>query len=317
MSVRILTDSTAYLPPEDIERYGIRVISLILVEPDRQEEETSIDFGEFYHRLARVDYLPTTAQPSPKLLRAEFERILDEGDECFALFLPSSFSGTFQTAHMVADQIKQERPDARIAIAESCSLCMQQGFAVLAAAECAEAGGSLEDCVAAASDNAQRTRFTFAPRTLTYLERGGRIGRASSLIGGLLKLVPVLTVEQALTTVYSKVRTYPKALMAIKDKLVSDIHLGGGLKRICVHTIAETEQAEAFCKNVIEPLVGFAVRMIPVGPVVGAHVGPAVGIVYETKNAIPPLHNSVLPSLPKVELPKLGHLSEHFGKKEQ
>ncbi|MCL2323969.1 MAG: DegV family protein [Actinomycetia bacterium] len=292
MAVRVLTDSASYIPVDDLERYDIRRFSMILVEGDRQTPELDIDYNEFYAHLAQVDYLPTTSLPSPEEIRGHIEDILAQGHDVLGVFLPSTFSGVFDTYKMVASQMAEEDPSlvGRIDVVDGSSPCMEAGFAALAAAECAQAGGTLPECAAAAEASMARSRFLFAPRTLTYLERGGRIGRASALLGGLLKLVPVLTVEDRYTSTYTKVRTWPKALATIKEKLVADIEASGGLKRICVHYIAEPEEATTFCRNVIEPLVGFEVRVIPIGPVVGAHVGPAVGVVYETLDPIVSLH---------------------------
>ena len=300
MSVRVLTDSASYLPQEDLDRYDIRMFSMILVEGDRQTPEMDIDYDEFYARLENAEYLPTTSLPSPEAMRTHIEAILDEGHDVLGVFLPGTFSGVVSTFTMVAEQMAAEHPElrGRIGVVDGESPCMEEGYAALAAAQCAADGGTLEDCAAAAEASKARSRFLFTPQTLTYLERGGRIGRASALLGGLLKLSPVLTVEDAFTTTYAKVRTFPKALNTMKEKLVSDINASGGLKSICVHYIAEVKEASEFCKEVIEPLVGFPVRVIPIGPVVGAHVGPAVGLVYETVDPIAALHGeSVLERL--------------------
>ncbi|MCL2332109.1 MAG: DegV family protein [Actinomycetia bacterium] len=288
VAVRLLTDSASSIPDEDARAYSIRLVSMVLVDGDRATPEMDLDFDEFYAHLAKIDYLPTTSQPSPELLRSEVMAILNAGDDVLAVFLPRSFSSTYDALSLVIDQIVAESPElrARIALIDSGSVCMQEGYAVLAGAKCAQAGGSMGECVAAVERVKARSRFIFAPRTLTYLERGGRIGRASALLGSLLKLVPILTIEDEVATPFAKVRTYPKALMAIHDKFVADINASGGLKNVCVHFINESTEAVAFCKNVIEPLVGFAVRLIPVTPVVGALVGPAVGLVYETVDPI-------------------------------
>jgi len=276
------------------------MFSMILVEGDRQTPEMDINYNDFYAHLASADYIPTTSLPSPQEMRTHIVSILDEGYDVLGVFLPGTFSGVVATFTMVAEQMMTEDPAlrGRIDVVDGESPCMEEGFAAEAAAQCALEGGSLAECAAAAEASKARSRFLFAPRTLSYLERGGRIGRASALLGGVLKLVPVLTVEDAITTTYAKVRTYPKALITMKEKLIADINASGGLRNICVHYIAEEQEATAFCKNVIEPLVDFTVRVIPIGPVVGAHVGPAIGLVYETVDPIAPLRGeSVLERL--------------------
>jgi len=312
VAVRLLTDSASCIPQEDVDAYGIQVVSMVIVDGDRAIPELGMDLDEFYEHLAQVDYLPTTTQPTPALLHEEFIRILDAGDDVLAVFIPETLSGTGAQVVLTAEHLIAKNPELadRIALVDSCSVCMQQGYAVLAAAQCARDGGTLAECVAAAEATKLRTRFIFAPRGLSYLERGGRIGRASALLGSVLKLVPVLTIEDALATTFSKVRTYPKALMAIKDKFLADVNASGGLKNVCVHFIVESQEAAAFCKNVIEPLVGFAVKLVPASPVVGANVGPAIGLVYETINPIAPLHGgaSMRDRLSDVHLPDFSGL---------
>jgi len=291
VTVRVLTDSVSYLPPEDLNHYDIRMFSMILVEGDQQTPEMDINFDDFYARLDSAEYVPTTSLPSPEEIRAEIMKILDEGHDVLGVFLPGTFSGVVATFKMVAEQLATENPALRghIDVVDGESPCMEEGYAVLAAAQCAQGGGTLAECAAAAEASKARSRFLFTPQTLTYLARSGRMGQATALLGGLLKITPVLTVENAITTTYSKVRTFPKALKTIEEKLIADIKESGGLKSICVHYIAEAKEATAFCRNVIEPLAGFPVRVIPIGPVVGAHVGPAVGVVYETVDPIAPL----------------------------
>jgi len=303
-----MTDSASSIPQEDIKTYDIRIIPMVLVDGDRSFSEDQLDYDEFYAHLAQVDYLPTTSQPSPEQLRILVEDVLDAGDDVLAVLLPEALSGTINTLAFVMDQIAEKRPGTRehMMLIDGESPCMQEGYAVLAGARCAQAGGDLARCAAAVEAAKKRTRFIFAPRTLDYLERGGRIGRASALLGGLLKLVPILTIEDAAAAAYTKVRTYSKALLAIRDKLASDMRNSGGLKEICVHFIVDREQATIFCKNLIEPLVNRVVPLVQVSPVVGANVGPAIGLVYETVDVIAPLRGeSMLSRLSDVRLPDI------------
>jgi len=306
-----MTDSASSIPKEDIETYNLCIIPMVLIDGDRSLSEDTIDYDEFYAHLAQVDYLPTTSQPTPESLRSALLEILDAGNEVLAVLLPKTLSGTIDQLALAMERIADERPETRdhMRLIDGEAPCMQEGYAVLAGAKCAQAGGNLDACAAAVEAAKQRTRFIFAPRSLDYLERGGRIGRASALLGGLLKLVPILTIEEAAASAYTKVRTYPKALITIRDKLASDIKNSGGLKNICVHFIVDTDQARAFCKNLIEPLVNMTVPLVQVSPVVGANVGPAIGVVYETIDPIAPLRSgSMRGRLSDVRLPDLSGL---------
>ena len=159
---------------------------------------------------------------------------------------------------------------------------MEEGYGVLAAAQAAEAGASIEECTAAADATLRKTRYLFTPHTLEYLRRGGRIGGASALIGGLLQVKPILTVEAGETQTFARVRTQGRALAEMTRKFVEDTD-AFGLIDACVHYISDAETAEAYAREQIEPIVGREVRVIPVSPVIGLHVGPAVGLVYTTE----------------------------------
>lgn len=286
MAVSVVTDSTTYIPSALLEELNIDVVSLYIFDGDHHDLETEMDYQAFYRRLEDMEVLPKSAQPSPDTLKESFMRIIERGDDVLAVFLSSAMSGTVETANMVADMIRAEHPDAHIAIIDSETNSMQEGYAVLAGARAAAADATLEECEQAARDTMARSRFIFAPQTLEYLKRGGRIGRASALIGTLIKLVPVLTVENAFTTTYAKVRTYPKALAAMRDKMLADAEAAGGFKNICLHYICDKSLAEQYQRDYIEPALGHKVELIPIGPVIGTHVGPAVGIVYETVNSL-------------------------------
>lgn len=282
MTVSLVTDSTTYIPQEARDQYGIEVASLYINDGDSHEREADMDYHAFYERLKDMAVLPKSAQPSPETLQEMFLRIVERGDEVLAVFLSSEMSGTVQSAHMVADMIRSTHPEAQICIIDSETNSMQEGYAVLAGAQAAQSGATLDECAQAVRDTMARSRFIFAPQSLEYLKRGGRIGRASALLGSLIKLVPILTVENAVTTTFAKVRTYPRALATMRDKMMEDAQAAGGFKNICLHYICDKKLAEDFQREFIEPALGHTVDLIAIGPVIGTHVGPAVGIVYET-----------------------------------
>jgi DegV family protein with EDD domain len=287
MAVKLLVDSTNYLSPEDLARYDMKQVSLFVIDGDKHEAELDMDFLEFYTRLADRDDIPTSAQPSQSAIRNAMLEILDEGNEVLGCTISTEMSGTYETFHMVAEQIKAERPGAVIEVVDTRSNCLQEGYAVLSAAEAAAAGKSISECIAAARHTIARTRFVFAPHTLEYLKRGGRIGTAAALLGSVLKIVPILSVEDGMTVQLGKVRTYSSALKELANRFAHDMKAAGGITRVNIHTIADSKHAEQF-REYIEPLVGRLVEIVPIGPIVGLHVGPAIGVVYETVNPLRP-----------------------------
>ncbi len=143
----------------------------------------------------------------------------------------------------------------------------------------------LEDCAAAVWSGITCTRWLFTPESLTFLRKGGRIGGAAALLGNAIKLVPILTVIDGAAETFAKVRTRKKALDRIVQKLKEDMSLHG-LKRLAVHYIGDKAPALEWARETIVPLVGREVPVLPVSPVLGVHVGPAVGIAYECNTPI-------------------------------
>lgn len=281
MSVSVVTDSVASIPADILAENAIDVVSLSINDGDTDQRELDMDVAAFYDRLADMQSLPTSSQPSVDEILSAFRRALEQGRDIVGVFISEKMSGTWSAARLAADMARTDFPDARIEIVDSGSNSMQEGFGAIAAAKAARAGESAEACVAVAQQTLRRSRFLFTPHTLEYLRRGGRIGGASALIGGLLQIKPILTVESGEVQTFSKVRTNSRALAEITARLAADV-AAHGLAQVVVHYIVDRELAETYAREQIEPLAGVPVRVIPVSPVIGLHVGPAVGVVYET-----------------------------------
>ena len=280
--VNVVTDSLASIPADIVDEFGLQVASLYVHDGDQERPEIEIDVAAFYRRLADMSTLPTSSQPSVEALLGAFQRATEAGCDAVGVFASSKMSGTLQTAALAARMLSDERPEARIELIDSGSNSMQEGFGAIAAAKAAAAGEPIEECVAAAKTTLARSRYLFTPHTLEYLRRGGRIGGASALIGGLLQIRPILTVEQGEVKTFAKVRTQARALAEMTRKFADDVS-AFGLAQVVVHYIVDRDLGEQYAREQIEPIAGAPVRVIPVSPVVGLHVGPAVGIVYETQ----------------------------------
>lgn len=281
MGVVTITDSANALPPEDLARLGIRVVSIHVNENGASTPETEVDLAALHQRLVDPTVLLTTSQPSPDEFACAFNEVAEAGDDAIAVLISAKLSSTFASAELGAALMRERFPSARITLVDSKSNSMQEGFAVLAAAECAASGGSLDECEAAALASVARSRFLFSPVSLEHLGRGGRILGAASLVGSILRISPILTASDGSTGVAAVVRSQHKALAKMAALMKADV-ARCGLKRAVVQVIAEVEVAARFARDLIEPIVGGPVPIVPVGAAVSIHVGPAVGLVYET-----------------------------------
>jgi DegV family protein with EDD domain len=282
MAVRIVTDSTSYLPPDEAAALGITVVPLSATLGGVTQEESLIDAEAFYRRMRETGEFPTSSQPPVARMIDALEAPVIAGDDVVAVLLSSRMSGTYDTALMAREQILQRRPGARIEVVDSMSNCMEEGFAVLAAARAAVAG-TAEQAVAAAKDTIMRTRWLFAPASLDYLRMGGRIGSARALLGSLLQVRPILTVVDGVTATVCSVRTQRRAIEAIADKVAADVR-DHGFADAVVHHILDRDEAEVLAGFVADR-IGMRPRVQEIGPAIGLHVGPGtIGVVYQTRD---------------------------------
>lgn len=284
--IKIITDSVSSIPAKLAEQEGIEVVTLYVNRDGEELADVKMDLDEFYRDIYdMLDDIPTSSQPSQYELEQVLERAAKAGDEVLGVFISSQLSGTFEGALRAARAVAARNIGFRYIMVDSASAGFDEAFPVLEAAAARDAGADLEACAKAASDAIGRTRFLFTPETLTFLKKGGRIGNAAALLGNLIQLAPVLTVEDGTPTTFAKVRTRKKALAKIVEAFKADIEQHG-LRDVVVHYIGDKAPALAFAHEVIEPLIGRAVSVLPVSPVIGLHVGPALGIAYECVHAL-------------------------------
>jgi DegV family protein with EDD domain len=270
--IKIVTDSTAYLPKNIIETYDIKVLALSVSFGSDIYKETEISHEFFYEELDRNNNFPKSSQPSLEESLNLYESLLKEGHDIISVFISSDMSGTYQTAKVMLDDLRDDYPDRKIEVIDSRSNCMQMGLAIEKGAELLNT--SFDQVVVKINHVINHSRFVFIPDTLEYLKKGGRIGSAKALLSSMLQIKPILTVVDGKTTVLNKVRTRKKAMNALIDQY----HLDGKANTITgtyVHHIHCEEDA----KNLASKIGEF--QLVPIGPVIGTHVGPgAIGIAY-------------------------------------
>ncbi len=265
--IGVVTDSSSDLPPDLATSRNIAIVPLtVRFGEEVLTDRVDLDTAEFWRRLSVADHLPETAAPSPGAFMDAFNS-MDQVDGIVCLCISSQLSGTYQAALLAAEQVPVPAK-----VIDSRVVSMALGLATLAAADIADAGGSLDE-VAAAGHAASRKANVFAALdTLTYLERGGRIGRVSALLGGLLDIKPIITLNDGVVAAGGRARTRNKAVAAVASHLASKdlarlalVHSGG----VGVGDLAA---------SLITPAATIVAEL---GPVVGTHTGPGViGAAY-------------------------------------
>ena len=284
--IKLLTDSVASIPAKRAKEEGIDVISLFIHEGDREHEEATMDLDAFYARiLEMVDDIPSSSQPSLATFKEYFETAAKAGDDVIAVMISSAMSGTYESAVRVARAVKEEYPDFKIALIDTRSTGLDEAWPVLECARFVREGHSFEECVTHAAETVFCSRYYFTPESLTFLQKGGRIGAAKALVGNLIQILPVLTVVDGMPVDVVKARTQRKARAAIVKLFEEDLK-GNELVEFAVQYIGTPDEARAWSEEVFEQMLGIKPELLPVSPVVGLHVGPAVGISYHCKKPL-------------------------------
>jgi DegV family protein with EDD domain len=273
IKIGIVTDSTAYLPPEKVAELKIEVVSLIVNFGDQSWPEASVsDYRDFYEQLRRVSYLPTTSQPSMGDFLQAYERLAGKVDSIISIHISGGISGTVQAARSAARML----PGVDISVVDSGAASIGLYMMVDAAARTAAAGWSKERVLEAIEYIKKHMTLLFLPDSLEYLRRGGRIGGAAALVGTLLQVKPILhfnTDKNNIIDVYEKIRTKEKGLQRILSELDKACRQSSELKIGLVHVGTEAD-GKALLQRVQTLYPESYLEMFTLGPVIGAHIGP-------------------------------------------
>jgi fatty acid kinase fatty acid binding subunit len=275
--IAIVTDSTADIPRNLVEQYGISVIPQILIMGDKTwRDGVDIDPPAFYELLRTSPHFPASSQPSVVSFQELFTRLAEKAEGIVAVLISNELSGTLNSARMAASNL----PDVPIEIIDSRAVSMQLGFIVLAAARAAAAGGNLSTVVEAARATMGKAGVYFTVDTLEYLHRGGRIGAAAKLFGTALNLKPVLNVRDGVVSPVTKVRTRRKALDTLLQEL-GEQWAGSTRVHAAVLHVAAPDDAAELAARVEAELRPVEIMSYECGPVIGCHAGPGtVGVAY-------------------------------------
>ena len=275
--IAILTDSASDITPDMIEGLDVTVIPIRLkIGENNYKDGVNLSKKEFWHKLTTEKIMPKTAQPSPAEFRDYYEELFNKGyEKIISLHISSKMSGTQQVAKVAREMLKREKD---IIIVDSKSVTFGQAYQVLEAAKMIKAGAKLEDILTRLYEIADKMKVYFAVSDLTYLEKGGRIGRASSVIGNLLKLRPVLKLEDGEVSLETK--TFgERGAISYMEKIIKN----EGKNSIYLYTAWGGTNQELQSTDILKKTADTMRKIeykgrFEIGATIGSHSGPVFGI---------------------------------------
>ena len=268
--VAVVTDSTAYIPPEFLTKYAIEVVPLnVIWENQTYRDGVDLTPSEFYPRLEKAKDLPSTSQPAVSAFVSTFQKLREEGRDVIAVLISSGISGTVSSA----EQACREMQDEFITVVDSRTAAMAAGLHVLAVARAAAEGKSLQECRAVAVKAQEQTDVVFAVDTLEFLHRGGRIGGAKRLLGSMLNIKPILEMREGKIEPLEQARTQQKALERMIAVIAERVGRERPVRVAGIHSAAP-ELVQQLLEKTQQQIQVDEVILTELSPVIGTHVGP-------------------------------------------
>jgi DegV family protein with EDD domain len=282
MGVQLVCDSTADLDPAYAAEHAITVVPLRVIFGEVELlEGVELSTADFYRRMLTDSHHPRTSQPTPAEFEDAFRRAAASGDPIVCTTISAELSGT----HSSAVQARAALPELDIRVVDTETVGPGHNAAVAVAVAVRQRGGDADALVAALARLRKEQRLVFTVETLEYLRRGGRIGGARALLGGVLSIKPILTIQHGRVEALDRVRTYRRAL----DRLVEEVSVWTARWQratVVVAHAAGPAHAEAVAERVAG-ITGEPPRIVEVGAVLGCHAGPgAFGIALHPASVL-------------------------------
>jgi len=281
--IALVTDSTCDLPAEIIEKYSIEIVPLTVhFEDDTYYDKIDLENEEFFSMMESAEELPTTSQPSVGLFIDKYQDLADKYDEIISIHISSALSGTIESARLAAAQTE----DIKVEIINSKSTTTGLGFLVLLAAKMIEEGKNIKEIKSTLEKEREKLTIYFTVSELTYLEKGGRIGKAQAFLGSIFNFNPILELSAATgeITPKEKIRGYKKTNQKMVELALEAAENSDNVNFAYIYGKNSDnyqqlkELFEAELQN--QPKYDYHILENKIGTVLSSHTGPLVyGIV--------------------------------------
>lgn len=278
---KLITDSCCDLSSEMIQKYNIGYLGLVCNIDGKEIVEDfgeSLSYKEFYKKLSNGS-MATTGQVNPQRFYDEFEKYVKDGIDVLYIGFSSALSGTYNSALMAKEELLEKYPNARIEVVDSKAASCGQGFLVYLAAKYKEQGKTIDEVKEYVMDNRKKLYHFFSVDDLKHLERGGRIGKGTAVVGNMLNIKPVLYVnEKGELKSLTKVRGKKKVVRELVRNMEENID-GNELDTVFI-SHSESDLVDDLCNLIKEKFKVKEIIINYIGVVIGSHTGQGTIAVY-------------------------------------
>jgi DegV family protein with EDD domain len=279
--VAIITDSSACIPQELVEKYSIQLVPMNVIFGDKTYQDgIDITPSEFYTLLRQAKELPATSHSSPGAHLEAYRRASLRAANILCITLSSKFSGQFNSARVAGEMAKDSLPDVTIKVLDCGTAAAAQGLVVLAAARAAAAGQSLTGVIKTANSVARGVSLLAMVATLDYLVKGGHVRRVAALASSMLRIKPIFTLNEGDARPVTNARTTLGAIKRMVKLMGQKIVAGQPLHVAVMH--ADALDDALVLRGQISSRFDCAELLITeFTPVMGVHIGPGlIGVAF-------------------------------------
>ncbi len=276
----ITADSTVDLPKEYLAEKNIPILALnYILEGVTYEDGNGLTGHEFYEKL-RGGAMPTTSQINPEQAKAALEPFVKDGKDIIHIAFTSGMSGSYNSTRIAAEELMEEYPERKIAVIDSLCAAMGEGMLLYKVIELKEQGKAFDEIVEWTENNKLHVCHDVTVDDLFHLHRGGRVSKASAIVGSMIKIKPIIHVnDEGKLIVISKERGRKKSLMTLVDRMEEKMQ--GYDNDIVMIVHGDVPEDAEFVKKEIEKRFGITNVMINcLGAVIGSHTGPGVVALF-------------------------------------
>ena len=279
--VAIITDTTASIPADLIEELQIELVPYYIMRNNETlRDMVDIQPEEFAQYLMTARTLPTTSNPSPGDYVNSIRKLAERTREIVAITMTSKGSGVYQSCKAAVEMVCKRLANLHIDVVDTLQVAMSHGWSVIEAARAARRGLGIKEVAAKAREIAAKARMLQTNDTLRYLYMGGRIGKAQALMGTLLNIKPIVSMEDGIIVPLGTARTRHKAYMRMVDLVKEKVGQGARIKIAFTHCAA-MDQLEILKEEFTKHFQCVEVLVSALSPTLAVHSGPGtVGLAY-------------------------------------